>query len=190
MIFLLYGKYKGLRDASWNTLIDYGISELPVRPSVIVRASGIALLKDKNAQILAPGALGYSICQLNRWYIVYKDTLCTELARVVIAHELGHIFLGHELSQPAYCRMFNPRNEQEQEAEMFAIRLLAPACVLWALDLHTAEEIANVCGIPIEQAERRAERMEVLYARNVFLKSQLERKLYDNFKQFIQNKRT
>lgn len=68
---------------------------------------------------------------------------------------------------------------------MFASRLLAPACVLWALDARTPEEIASLCKISHQAAAFRAERMELLYRRGKFLASPLERKVYEQFSKFI-----
>lgn len=68
---------------------------------------------------------------------------------------------------------------------MFAIRLLSPACVLWGLNLHTAEEIAEYCDISLQAASYRAERMAELYRRNRFLRSPVERTLYKQFEPFI-----
>jgi Zn-dependent peptidase ImmA (M78 family) len=110
--------------------------------------------------------------------------------RVTIAHELGHIFLGHEvlwgrgvLDTPVR----KPRSETD--ADMFALRLLAPACVLWGLDLHTPEEIAAACQISAAAARRRADRMRVLYKRQNFLASAMEKKLFSQFKDFIYSRR-
>ena len=74
---------------------------------------------------------------------------------------------------------------QEYQAERFAIDILAPACILWGLNLHTAEEIAKVCGISMSSAQRRAERMEILYQRNMFLSHPLERQVFQQFQKFI-----
>ena len=71
---------------------------------------------------------------------------------------------------------------------MFASRLLAPACVLWALNARTPEEIAALCQISHQAAKFRAERMAILYERNRFLSSPLERKVYDQFKEFIETR--
>lgn len=38
-----------------------------------------------------------------------------------------------------------------EEADMFAARLLCPSCVLWGLNLHTADEIARTCECRIVQ---------------------------------------
>ncbi len=71
---------------------------------------------------------------------------------------------------------------------MFAARLLAPACVLWGLRLHTWEEMADVCAISKPAAINRAARMEELYRRQKFLTSPLEQRVYEQFKPFIDEK--
>lgn len=89
-----------------------------------------------------------------------------------------------------YARTFDTsRPTIEQEADVFAARLLAPACVLWGLDIHTAREISELCDISLTAAQVRAERMEILYSRNKFLTSPLEKKVYSNFQSYIQQKR-
>lgn len=104
-------------------------------------------------------------------HIIVDDAEPMPVQRYSIAHEIGHILLGIGLS--------------EHEAERFAIDILAPACVLWKLDIHAAEEISNLCSISITAARNRAKRMEVLYARNKFLTSPLERQVYSQFIDFI-----
>lgn len=78
---------------------------------------------------------------------------------------------------------------EEQAANQFAARLLAPACVLWALGVHTAEDIMELCHISRQAAQFRAKRMEELYRRDKFLTSPLERKVYQRFQPFIQEYR-
>lgn len=69
------------------------------------------------------------------------------------------------------------------------MNLLAPACVLWGLDLHTPEDIARVCNISLSSAIKRARRMEELYRRNMFLSHPLERQVYKQFQGFISENR-
>ena len=76
----------------------------------------------------------------------------------------------------------------ENEANSFALRLLAPACVLWGLDLHEPRQIATICDISLQTAEIRAKRMKILYKRNKFLSSPLEKQVYENFKEFIKKR--
>ncbi len=74
----------------------------------------------------------------------------------------------------------------ETDADSFAIRLLAPACVLWGLGLHTPDEIAAVCDLPLDIAKVRAKRMKELYERDKFLKKPLERKVFEQFREYIE----
>ena len=60
-----------------------------------------------------------------------------------------------------------------------------PACVQWGLQLHTADDIARVCNVSQTAAQRRSERMAVLYQRNMFLTHPLERQVYQQFQDFI-----
>ena len=123
--------------------------------------------------------------------IVINNTEPKSRCRFSIAHELGHFLLGHlgdDVTQLNRVRT-EVKPELETQADMFAARLLAPACVLWGLDLHTAEEISEACNISLQAAGFRAERMKELYRRNRFLSSPLERKLYDQFRDFIEQNR-
>lgn len=77
-------------------------------------------------------------------------------------------------------------NPIEQAANVFASRLLAPACVLWGCGVRSADEIAELCKISHIAAEYRFTRLTELYERNKFLTSPLERKVYQQFSEFIE----
>lgn len=187
---LIYGIYKNARNAAWQCLIDYKITELPVKPSRIARAAGIKVVKNSDVHELKPYESGSSTLEDDKWYIVYDDENTKQRCRFTIAHELGHIFLGHELKKGYHTRKFDiSKPSVEQEADVFASRLLAPACVLWALDIHTATEISELCDISKSAAQIRAERMAILYPRNKFLTSPLEMEVYKNFEGYIRQKR-
>ena len=110
--------------------------------------------------------------------------------RFTCAHELGHILLGHVGRYELVNREPDPGdNPIEQAANVFASRLLAPACVLWAMDARSPEEIAALCRISNQSAKFRAERMQKLYDRNRFLTSPLERQVYQQFSAFIARKK-
>ncbi|MDE5985185.1 MAG: ImmA/IrrE family metallo-endopeptidase, partial [Eubacterium sp.] len=135
--------------------------------------------------------IGLSIYSNNKWYIIYDDTNIRERCRFTIAHELGHIFLGHSLTDSGMYRTAGTINkpDEEQAADMFAIRFLAPACVLKGLDLHTAKEISDTCCISMQAAQYRANRMKILYDRNKFFLNPLERQVYKNFEDYIHSKK-
>lgn len=186
-----YGLYKKARDASWQVLIDNKICSLPVDVVKIANDNGITILKNSEAKELQNGEVGVSIYDGDNWFIIYDDTLDNiGRKRFTIAHELGHIFLGHPLVAGYHKRTVDLNiPSTENEANIFSSRLLSPACVLWGLNLRSAADIAKACELSIEAAEIRAERMKELYQRNKFLTSPLERQVYEQFKAFIEENR-
>lgn len=191
-MFKAYGIYKKVRDASWQILIDNRIQSLPVNVIEIANNNEISVLKNSEVNELRDGEVGVSIFDGENWYIVYDDALDSlGRKRFTIAHELGHIFLGHPLFSGYHARSTDIKKPRtENEADSFAARLLAPACVLWGLNLHTAEEIAGTCKISMQAAEIRAQRMQELYKRNAFLTSPLEKQLYRQFEDYIKTTRS
>ena len=181
-----YGKYKNIRNGAWQLLLDYNISKLPLNLTYIAKNSDIKIIKNSSVHLLNNDENGLCTLNKNQWYIIYDDTLSTPDIRFAIAHELGHIFLGHPLKLSRDLSLSDKtRQAFEYDADKFAMRILSPACVLWGLNLHTAEEIASVCGISKKVAALRAHRMELLYRRNKFLSEKLEMNVYNNFSEFI-----
>jgi len=174
----IYGLYKQSRNAAWQCLLDYHVDTLPVKVSEIARSAGIKLIANSKALILLPNQSGATVREGNRWAVIFDEEDTPQRSRFTVAHELGHIFLGHSVGDRS--------PQEEMEANVFASRLLAPACVLWALDIHNAQEIKELCDISISAASIRAERMKTLYARDKFLLSDLERQVYEQFLPFIQ----
>lgn len=187
-----YGIYQNVRDSSWRCLLEAGITELPVSVVKIARHFDINIVKNSVHNWLEPSQSGVSfVTERDEWVIVYDDYDSIGRKRFTIAHELGHILLGHPLKEGLqHTRTFNTNRPQvESEADMFAARILSPACVLWALGLHTAEEIAEQCRISYTAAQIRAERMKILYARQKFLTSPTERQVFEAFRPWIEEQR-
>lgn len=170
-----YEIYKNSRDASWKFLIEHKIKSLPVDLKTIVSEMDIKVKKDIDG-ILQRHERGKLIKDDGKATIIIREADIYQ-NRYTIMHEIGHIVLEH---------MGNTENESDEyNAERFAIDVLAPACVIWGLDIHSAEDIQKLCQISITSARIRAERMEVLYKRNMFLSHPLERKVFNQFKKFI-----
>lgn len=179
-----YNSYKNARDASWQLLLDSKISELPVNISPILRLLNITVRKDLTVNFKV-GERGYSVFENDSYQIVVPDIPGPQ-KRYTILHEVGHIVMRHIQDDPKY----------EYEAERFAIDVLAPACVLWGMNIRKADDIAMLCNISLTSARIRAERMELLYkreqaflqkyGRSCFLQSPLEQQVYMQFKKFIE----
>lgn len=183
-----YGIYQSVRNAAWQCLIDCGITELPLKPVIIAQKYGVNC-KRATAEYLK-GKSGEILRDNNRNVIILTNVNdIVKRRRYTIMHELGHFVLGHLGNEPLSRSESDCRPEEEQAADKFAINMLAPACVLWGLDLHTPEEIAKVCDISMQAATYRAERMKILYKRNKFFTEPIERDVYKQFEDFIKNNR-
>lgn len=181
-----YRKYKASRDLAWRVLLQEGVIELPVKVTALCKQMGIRVSYFDSVD----DSDGYSTIFWGRPRIFVSRNCTLERQRFTIAHELGHILLGHVGEYELVNREPDPKdNPIEHEANVFASRLLAPACVLWALDAKTPEEIADICQISYQSASFRAERMAELYKRGKFLSSPLERKVYEQFTDYIQQKK-
>lgn len=171
---MIYEIYKNVRNSSWRCLLECGINSLPVNLSQICKYYGIRIVKNSflKENRLMTNEKAKNMFINGQWYIIVDDSDYITVQRYSIAHEIGHILMGNDIS--------------EYEAERFAINILAPACVLWGLNLHTAKDISEVCNISMRASHIRAERMEVLYKRNKFLTSPLERQVFEQFSGFLE----
>lgn len=180
---MYYAIYKDIRDSAWKCLLDFKLDRLPIDILKITRAANIHVIRDSIVSDLLSGENGKAYYDGICWRIIYNDTAPVAERRFTIAHELGHIFLGHDLKYAKYVgtQEFIGKHKSEQQADMFALRLLCPACVLHSLNLNTPTEIATACKVPLDMAALRAARMRELNKRNKFLTSPLEKEVYRNF---------
>ena len=201
-----YKKYQQSRDTGWETLIKHNIRALPVKASTLVKREGIVLRSYSQGRdtLTEMGLMqsmeendGFSVRLGQTYYIFYNEACSPQRSRFTILHEYGHILRGDVGGTPTF-RNKEPSeqdSEIETQANIIASRILAPACVLWALDIHTAEDIASLCDISLEAAKWRAKRMETLYTRekefiatrgkSCFLLSPKEKTVYNQFLPFI-----
>ncbi len=175
--------YQNARDATWKLLIDQNIKKLPIQIGRICKTLGITI----KLYVPADENDGKSLIVENAPIIMVSSKIQLPRQRFTAAHELGHILLGHVGKYKLVNREPSQNDSPiEQAANVFASRLLAPACVLWGCGAKTSEQIAALCGISHKAAQFRADRMEVLYKRNKFLSSPLEREVYRQFAAYIE----
>ena len=203
-----YEKYKTMRDGIWQMYIDYSICELPVDVEAIaanlnVKVYSYPRAKDMISHFGLDGYISDKVAialYTDRWYLLYNsDTQYEYIVNFALAHELGRILMRQKFTaqKAKYFTVYysggyvcsdgfsGSTDAQDSEAAQFAARLLAPSAVLWGLGVTDAEEILRLTGLPERCAISRAERMEVLMSRGAFLKSPLEKKAFDGFKDFI-----
>ncbi len=160
---------------------------LPIDLKGIANKNGWSLLSYENHIELALALDRKSPFVCDGWTVTYDDEIFIFFRnsrhegrnRFTVAHEFGHLALHHikELK----------REEFEQEANMFAARILMPLCILKECHVQTPEEIANLCHTSIESARYRAERLKIVSERNMFYKSPLERQVAVQFRDYIIN---
>lgn len=197
-----YIKYKLSRDISFEILLKNNIKSLPVKISQICHNDGIKLRSySQGADLIALYNLyssvtendGFAVILNDTPYILYNEMQTIQRIRFTVAHEYGHYVNGH-ISRSPTARNKEPKESDdyiETQANIVASRILAPACVLWRLKIHNAQEIASMCDISIASAEWRLKRLNLLYKREeefinkygktCFLMSELERAVYENF---------
>ena len=183
-IDMVYKYYKKCRDAVWRILLDAEVDSLPVNIVALCRKLGVRVKRYE----LADDENGVSLLTTLGPLILIRPELSSEKKRYVLAHELGHFILGHVEEFGQMCSKTNDAdNPMEREAEAFAVRLLAPACVLWGCGISDASQLESLCDIPPEIAQKRMKRMKVLNERNSYLRAESEKAVYKQFSGFIEN---
>lgn len=109
--------------------------------------------------------------------ICYNEKNSRQRNRFTICHEIGHIinekrFKGKRL---------------EQEANMFAARILMPMLLIKELNIKKPEQLALLCDVSIEAATYRLKRFKIVSERNKFYANPLEQKLFTKLQPFLKD---
>lgn len=184
-----YSHYKQARNIAWQFLIDNNVNKLPIDLASIAKNNDWEILEYKNDEETINhifGSIDYkaveavSCVQNKHFYIAYKDSKNYGRNRFTIAHEFGHYVLLH------FANYYTPI-DFEKQANQFASRILMPACVLKECDALCAEQISALCGVSMQAATFRENRMQELLQRDKFYLSNYEKIVLKQFESFIQN---
>ena len=83
---MVYGCYIGIRNATWQALLDFNVCSLPVSVSKITKQLGIRLVGNKRVNLLNQGERGATTYVNNQWYIVVNESEQIETQRFTAAH--------------------------------------------------------------------------------------------------------
>ena len=189
-----YSLYQQARNLSWKVLQEMGIQNFPIHLGEICKFYNIKTIpysKFTLWELVDPQAKqgdGISLKTGGQYYIVFNDEIQhAGRIRFTLAHEIGHILLGHVENITFYrnSEMDSDTDEREVQANIFARDLLMPATVLSALNLNTSAEISLLCNVSMQSAEIRAKRLVELDQRGKFHIHPLERAVSIQFAEFI-----
>lgn len=178
-------QYNFIRDAAWKTLIHCNVSKIPIdsidiatkcNATVATFSQNISVLQSLNIELNDDG-----ICVpiKNRKAILFYNDNVQNIKRrnFTILHELGHFILNNFEKDYAV---------QEVETNMYAARIAMPAGVLFHCNANSPKDIETLCGTSQEAALKRWENYKLLLKRRKFETSELERKVLEQFKVFIE----
>ncbi len=187
----MYTNYKIARDTAWKTLIEVGITQLPLKLSLIAKHYNIQIISYcDSGQEHIENEDGYSTKLDGKLIIYFNELKPTNRIRFTIAHELGHCILGHVLDNE-YTYRFNSeadkyKDVKEIQANVFARDILMPATVLHSIGASSAEDIANICNVSMQSATIRYNRLIELNKRGMYNRHPLERQVHNQFKDYIE----
>ena len=180
----MYYNYKNGRDASWQALIKADICEMPVDLKKVADAYDIQIISFKEAlknKYVGKDKLDFNLTVKEigkkRVVLVNADMDDKGALRYIMAKGLGYCIMAKNINTIT--------KKDDYEANIFARDLLMPACVLYSMEIESSAEIACVCNVNIEAAEKRAERMAELIKRKRFNAHPLERQVAEQFDLFV-----
>ena len=160
-----------MRTTPWDLLLRCGVAALPVRVAPLCRALGVGLCSySQGYELLRRLRLGACLHDSDGFLfrldavpvIFYNQSRPVCRQRFTVAHELGHLALGH--SGPLLHRTAGrPDSPAERAANSFAADLLSPPCVLGALGVASAPQIARLCRISTQAAACRMDQLRRRY---------------------------
>lgn len=153
-------------------LLKENVRALPLDPAAVIRRHYTLLTFRRAAGLL--GETEEEIAALcdsrdgaawplkkGRFCILYNDRIRVySRTAFTLAHELGHIELGH-LALPPDIRDARYA-ELEQQAHFFAVNLLAPAAVARACGFVDEQKLRECCGLSASAARRWAAQLPQL----------------------------
>ena len=160
-----YIDQKDIENKALRVLEDYKIEKPVVDVAKIAKALGIEI-KEINMPKGYEEVAGFYDKQNKIIYVEKNDPPQRKLFS--IAHELGHVFLGHQHATVLYriTREDQKYPKEESEANSFAAHLLMPDHMIhyymdrYALTKSDYQKLANIFGVPVSSMKYTLERLK------------------------------
>lgn len=172
-----------IQCCAWKLLLRRRIQCLPIDMTALCSALKIEIRWYADA---ADRNDAYSTVVDKKATILMRIGLTEARRRFALAHEVGHILLGHvgQVYPLISCEP-DPVNEPgaELDADCFAGELLAPTCVLRACYIQGPEEISALCGLTLKTGAFWWKHMEHMMAVHSY--TPFEGRVLRQFEQYI-----
>lgn len=159
-----YINYNAVRSQAINLLLDLKIDRYPISPAQICKKKSWQLIsmaeyasmcnscesEIKHSLFIGCDAYTFYNMKTSEYKIVYdRQRHFTGRENWTIAHEIGHIVLGHHKTGKAGYKsiIINQSERYELEADYFAGHLLSTPVILNALNVSSPDQIAHICRL-------------------------------------------
>lgn len=181
-------RYEEIKSIVADIYYEYGIINLPVDPLQLAKKMQIAvneydefsLDEQDKMRIASEDGFSYMLTGEPRFHINYNFDTFVERTRFTLAHEIGHIVLGHK----------EPSRKAEAEADAFAQLLLVPEAVLIYLNIQELYQVCSIFSVSKKCAQTCLSLLRVRKARKPIGYSESEKVILKQLNYDIQNKKT
>ena len=172
-------RYEYARKQVIDTLIEYGTNTLPISVKKISNNLPYKILFNTYSHLMKNNGFTYDeICKAYKsedgaaligydgYCILYNDIdRSSQRIRFTLAHELGHIVLGHLKFNTCLCRLSGQEYDiLEKEANQFASQLLSPEPLIYDIlkESHkiNTSQIRDIFDISYKSADCVIKRMD------------------------------
>lgn len=184
---------------SWNLILKNNLEELPVDIWQVCRNCGIIILTYEQYRATIFKSVHYIISKYHsakafcifvssHYFIIYNpDGQTEDDIRCTLAHELGHIALGHIGPELPFLSLHQATEKADAEwkATRFGNRILCPSIVLHFCSVSSEIEIERLCAVNSATARIRFARLASFRRDNRFFERKEERLVMNQFSHFI-----
>lgn len=184
-----------ISKTAWKVLIDNKIEQFPVRPTGIARKNNILVFEYSDymhatgrtcAELFDRyGKDGFTQLLNGRYTVFYNHCNSPARCRWTLAHELGHIFLGHITEQRPTLSRGVVKDFLDIQADNFTARLLCPEVIAHFCDVQSAEELRDLFDVSVQATQARWRSLSERRSRGSFRLGSEEKILLNQLDSFI-----